>query len=70
MTTAKDTGKESGAKASGSKSSESTSRKAETFTSRHAANVAYFKIDAEKRADVKVTRDPKSGLFSIVARGK
>jgi hypothetical protein len=41
-----------------------------TFTTRHAANIAFFKLPAEKRADVKVGRDPKSGLFSIVARGK
>lgn len=70
MTAPKTTATESGAKASGSESSEKASKKAETYPTRHAANVAYFKLPAEKRAGLKVSRDPKSGLFSVVARGK
>jgi hypothetical protein len=41
-----------------------------TYPTRWHANKAFFKLPAEKRADVKVSRDPKSGLFSIAARGK
>jgi hypothetical protein len=66
----KDTATESGAKASGSEPSESKPKKAETYSTRHAANVAFFQLDGDKRAGLKVGRDPKTGLFSIVARGK
>lgn len=41
-----------------------------TYTTRHAANKAFFELPADQRADVKVARDPDTGLFSITQRGR
>lgn len=70
MTAAKNTGKESGAKASDSKPSEKSGKKAESYATRYDANVAYFALSEDDREGLAVVEDEDTGSYSIQNTGK